>query len=237
MFFLLKPSLTIITLLYPCHTVPNIRLAAFSCGHGHALRRGQIPEQAVHSVAVVGHADRDWWVVTSISGGRNSGFGRQDICEENLEVQLEVTDHNFRARYLHGNIQKQKGIINMHLNIRSLRFKVAEVKQLIKNHNPHIFGISESELKKEEVEENTLKIPGYDILFPKSWSQHGYARVVVYVKKTFKYQQIADLEDDHVQSVWLKGGQRNCKEIFFCHSYREHLSKEGSAAQHNYLNN
>ena len=143
---------------------------------------------------------------------------------------------NFWARYLHGNIQKQKGIVNMQFNIISLRFKVAELKQLIKNHNPHIFGISESELKKERVEENTLKIPGYDILFPKSWSQHGYARVVVYVKKTFKYQQVAELEDDHVQSVWLKGGQRNCKEIFFCHSYREHLSKEGSAAQHNYLN-
>lgn len=98
-----------------------------------------------------------------------------------------------------------------------------------------IFGISECELNKDRVEEKSLKIPGYDILFPKSWSQHGYARVVVYVKKTFKYQQISELEDEYVQSVWLKGGQRNSKDIYFCHGYREHLSRQGSAAQRDYL--
>ena len=30
-----------------------------------------------------------------------------------------AVDHNFHARYVNGNIQKQKGIINMHINIRS----------------------------------------------------------------------------------------------------------------------
>ena len=123
----------------------------------------------------------------------------------------------------------------MHLNIRSLRNKVFEVKKVIKDNNPHILGISECELKKENVDEKCLKIPGYDILFPKSWAKHGFARVVVYVKKTFKYQQMPELEDDRVQSVWLKGGQRNSKDIFFSHAYREHLSKEGITAQREYL--
>jgi hypothetical protein len=59
--------------------------------------------------------------------------------------------------------------------------------------------------------------------------------VVVYVKKTFKYQQISELEDEYMQSVWLKGGQRNSKDIYFCHAYREHLTREGSAAQRDYL--
>ena len=144
-------------------------------------------------------------------------------------------NHNFEARYLHGNIKKQKGIVNMHLNIRSLRFKVAEVKQLIKEHNPHIFGISESELDKKVIKEETLKIPGYDILFPKSWSQHGFARILVYVKKSFKYQQVSDLEDERVQSVWLKGAQLNSRGIYYCHGYREHLSREGLAVQQGYL--
>ena len=42
---------------------------------------------------------------------------------------ISVVDHNFEARYKYGNIQKQKGIINMHLNIRSLSFKMPEIKK------------------------------------------------------------------------------------------------------------
>ena len=76
-----------------------------------------------------------------------------------------------------------------------------------------------------------LKIPGYTILYPKSWSQSGYARVVVYVKNTFNFRQVLELEDNKVQSVWLKGGYKNSREIYFCHVYREHLSKESSAVQ------
>ena len=221
----------IITLLQPCTSVPERKLLNISQGRGHVIR-GQTPVSAVcvHSGAVVGHAVMEnWWAGgRSVVGWDGSG-GIQD------HFRTEIIDHNFEARYLYGNIQKQKGILNMHLNIRSLRFKVYEIKQLVKEHNPNIFGISECELNKDMVEEKSLKIPGYDILFPKSWSQHGYARVVVYVKKTFKYQQISELEDEYMQSVWLKGGQRNSKDIYFCHAYREHLTREGSAAQRDYL--
>ena len=75
----------------------------------------------------------------------------------------------------------------MHLNIRSLANKVSEIKILVKEHTPHIFGISECELKKinGKFDEEILKVPGYNLLFPKSWASHGFARVVVYVKKTF----------------------------------------------------
>ena len=52
---------------------------------------------------------------------------------------VRVVDHNFEARYLHGNIQKQKGIVNMHLNIRSLSNKLTEIKHLVKEHNQHVF--------------------------------------------------------------------------------------------------
>ena len=124
----------------------------------------------------------------------------------------------------------------MHLNIRHLQNKVYEVKQLIKEHMPCMLGISETELYKNKIDEKQLKVPGYNIIFPRSWELHGYARVVVYVKKTFKYQQVSELEDDKVQSVWLKGGQRNSKDIFFCHLYREHLTRLGGAAQSQYMN-
>ena len=108
---------------------------------------------------------------------------------------------NFLARYTYGNKQSQRGIKNIHLNIRSLSSKVIEVKNIIL----------------------------HALLFPKSWSQHGLARVVVYVKKSFKFKQVPGIGDDVVQSVWLKGGFSYSRDIYFCHFYREHTSTLGSS--------
>ena len=46
-----------------------------------------------------------------------------------------------------------------------------------------------------------------------------------------------ELEDDLVQSIWLKGGFKNAKQIYFCHGYREHQSSMGKTinAQRAYL--
>ena len=131
---------------------------------------------------------------------------------------------NFLARYTYGNKQ-EKGIINVHVNIRSLKYKVQEVKKIILDKSPHIFGLSETELTKSGTDVNQLKVPGYDLLFPKSWESEGKARVIVYVKKTFKYEQISDLENEYIQSIWIRGSFKNCKNIYFCHAYREHMNQ------------
>ena len=136
---------------------------------------------------------------------------------------------NFLAKYVNGN--RMKGIYNAHLNIRSLKNKVGEIKNLISQHKPNIFGLSECELRKVNniFDENKLKIPGYKILFPKSWTTQGYARVVVYVKNGLEFEQLHDLEQEEVQSIWLRGGFKNGKRIFFCHGYREHTSSLGNS--------
>ena len=67
------------------------------------------------------------------------------------------------------------------------------------------------------------------MILPNSWSKHGFARVVVYVKKTLEYQQLHDLQDDLVQSIWLKAGFKNSKKLYMCHGYREHTSTLGSS--------
>ena len=148
---------------------------------------------------------------------------------------------NFIARYTYGNKQNSRGIKNIHLNIRSLGQKLSDVKNIVREQNPHIFGLSECELRKvnNSFDEKKLKIPGYNLLFPKSWSRYGIARVVVYVKKTLRYEQVPDLENDDIQSVWLRGGFKNCKDIYFCHMYREHTTTLGSslASQRNSLRN
>ena len=101
----------------------------------------------------------------------------------------------------------------MHLNIRSLPNKISEVKNIVLEHKPHILGLSECELRmvQNKYDENKLKIPGYKIFFPKSWSLFGYARVVVYIKTTLSFEEIKNLEDNDVQSIWIKAGFKNIK--------------------------
>ena len=134
---------------------------------------------------------------------------------------------NFLARSLHGNIKR--GITNIHVNIRSLYNKMAEVKNLIKQEKPHILGISETELRKSHHNIDCLKVPGYDLLLPKSWDMHEKARVVVYIKKSLEYDHIASLEYGDVQSIWLRAGFKNTKKIYYSHMYREHTSTLGSS--------
>ena len=136
---------------------------------------------------------------------------------------------NFLAKYIHGNIKK--GILNLHLNIRSLNNKVGEIKKLVKDHSPHVLGLSECELRKvnNEFNENKLKVPGYQILFPKSWHEQGHARVIVYVKKTLEFERVEDLEEQAVQSIWIRAGFKNTKKIYICHGYREHTTCLGNS--------
>ena len=77
---------------------------------------------------------------------------------------------NFLAKYVNGN--KVKGIYNSHFNIGSLNNKIGEVKNLVKQHSPNILGLSECELRKVNnfYDEDKLKIPGYKVLFPKTWT-------------------------------------------------------------------
>ena len=89
---------------------------------------------------------------------------------------------NTKSKYEHGN--KDKGIKNFHLNIRSLKYKMQEIKNILSNESPEIMGLSEVELQKENIDISTLKVPNYELLLPKSWESTGKARVVVYVKKT-----------------------------------------------------
>ena len=170
---------------------------------------------------------------SSISGfsgllGRHSHTGTslipQDVkFEEQFFIRSRKQTTNFMAKYKYGNRENvKKGIKNLHLNIRSLGNKVFEVRNIIKEHSPHIFGLSECQLKKINgiYDEDKLKIPGYSILFPKSWELHGFARVLVYVKNSLEYEHIEQLEDNLVQSVWLKASFKGGKKIYFCHYYR-----------------
>ena len=76
------------------------------------------------------------------------GTVQEEDCRWWNYTTFEGGTPNFQAKYTYGNKQAiRRGIKNMHLNIRSLRNKVPKLKHLIKQHKPHVFGISEFELK------------------------------------------------------------------------------------------
>ena len=139
---------------------------------------------------------------------------------------------NFFARYLNGN-GRTTGIRVYHLNIRKLQNKVSEIKRVVNELKPHLFSLSECELYKIAPSFNmdSLKIPGYKIHFPKSWECHGYARVVLYYKSNFECSRIPELEDDHLQSIWVRCGFKNSKKGYYCHTYREHTSYLGNSLE------
>ena len=72
-----------------------------------------------------------------------------EVSEHNFEAasneeQIQVNNFyrissnkkpNFLARIVNGNIKR--GLVNMHINIRSMYNKLSEVKNLIKKENPH----------------------------------------------------------------------------------------------------
>ena len=111
--------------------------------------------------------------------------------------------------------------------------KVSEVKKIIADKKPHVLGCSECELKKSSQNDQLLKlkIPGYKLLLPKSWDAHDYARVVVYVKNTLTFERVSDLENDHLQTIWIKCGFQNSKQGYYCHGYREYKSHLGASMQ------
>ena len=129
----------------------------------------------------------------------------------------------------------ENGLKNVHVNIRSLKYKIQEVKNIVQNNSPHILGLSEAELKKSTTDISTLKIPGYDILFPKSWEVNGTARIILYVKKSLDYERVDNLENTSIQSIWIRGNFKHSKKMYFCHAYREHWDNFSLPNQRNKL--
>ena len=153
-------------------------------------------------------------------------YSLSNFCSTDSLLQMKLLGKketsNFLARYLHGNIKR--GIKNIHVNVRSLYRKMAEVKNLIREEKPHIIGLSECELRKSHHNESSLKLPGYELLLPKSWEMYGKAIFLVYFKKSLEYEHLAD-----VQSIWVRAGFKNTRKIYYSHKYREHTSTLGSS--------
>ena len=109
------------------------------------------------------HAKRFWVAVMYIyienSKSYKSDYTQLALFCLRMRVLGKKASVNFKAKYTNGNgFSRVQGIRNYHINIRSLSNKVSEVKSLIKQVDPHIFGISETEIRRRyNFNENSLK--------------------------------------------------------------------------------
>ena len=149
---------------------------------GHILRLFQVLFKVLLLVSLLSNCycnsnshqvqDRQGYVQEHLGGqGGRLLWVDQDGLGEELCLQVDrKVKVNFLARYTFGNKVVTKGIKNLHVNIRSLANKISEVKNIVRDQKPHILGLSECELKKlgPIFDEEKLKIPRYDLVFPKS---------------------------------------------------------------------
>ena len=111
--------------------------------------------------------------------------------------------------------------------------KLDEIRQFIESKHPHCFGIVESDLfgtnsqfnrrkyTSDEILEK-LKIDGYKLELPATWSKHGQARIICYVSEEIKYTRL-NLNDgnDHIPTITLSIGSGKANSAAVHYYYRE----------------
>ena len=111
------------------------------------------------------------------------------------------------------------------------------MKQIATRHKPHFIGISEVNLSRNELvpddnENNNelsteqahekLKIEGYRLFLPTSWTEHNKARLIVYVDENISVKfQDNPSHSSHIQNILLEVGFGQAKKHFVSFYYRE----------------
>ncbi len=107
------------------------------------------------------------------------------------------------------NCKNEKGLIFAHLNTRSMRKKMDDIKLLIKNECIDVFTISESWLD-TNVSDAEITIPGYTLFRRDRCLNYDYGNdngsggTVCYVKDHINATHRTDLNDDAIEALWVE---------------------------------
>ena len=101
--------------------------------------------------------------------------------------------------------------------------KMNDIKSLIEQHKPHIFGLAEANVQiNHNMDE--LQIPGYTLHLTSSISNPvlgNVARVVVYTSKSITVRRRPDLEDPLLQLISLEAGLPGKRKTIYMVGYRQ----------------
>ena len=161
--------------------------------------------------------------------GQHAGVAHHTPHFHNLLLDklywLTSKDRNFLAKIVNGNRgARGTGIKLVHWNKGPafLLNKHSEVEALIADHQPHVLGLSEANLKRDH-DHNLVQHEDYNLHLSPTLTNPGQdtARVVVYTHKSLIVNRRTDLEDSRISAIWLELGLPHKKKILVCQGYRE----------------
>ena len=143
---------------------------------------------------------------------------------DHLPIKSSYTElSNFYARYVYGN-RKTNGLKIAHYNKGPgfLWSKKNEIECLISKVNPHILGVSEANLFKNQ-DHSEVRITDYELHTSLTIDNPslGYSRIVVYSHKSIICKIRKDLMCEDYSSIWMQVGLPKQKQILVCQTYRE----------------
>ena len=137
--------------------------------------------------------------------------------------KARFTNHNFWARYTHGN-GRGIGLRIVHWNKASsfLANKKDELAIIIDKYKPHVFGLSEANFF-DNHDQDAVQFPDYTLHTCPTLLNPDLkvSRVVVYTHKTLIVKPRPDLMNDRISAIWLELGLPNQRKILVCNVYRE----------------
>ncbi len=126
--------------------------------------------------------------------------------------------------------KKTKGVVFAHLNVRSIRNKMDDVKYIAENENVDVFTISETWLS-SNICDNELSIPGYhlfrrdrplenDNVMENDENDDEHGGVACYVRDSHTAVKRSDLNDDEIEALWIEIKPKYSKPFLVCTFYR-----------------
>ena len=100
--------------------------------------------------------------------------------------------------------------------------KKDDIESIIEDYRPHVLGLSEANLRKED-NLSEVQLADYNLHICPTIDNpnHGVSRVVVYTHKSLVVKSRPDLMNPQVSSVWLEVGLPGRQKFLICNTYRE----------------
>ena len=158
--------------------------------------------------------------------GEKSSLNKNCLEDGNWSRTVWTTSNKIRnknIRTINGNSRKALDI--MHWNLGSTYWirKTHHIQQLVDEKCPDLLYISEANLFLEDIGEldYKIKIDGYNLHLPKSMVDMQYSRIILLARENLEIQEMQELMDPSVASIWVKIGGRGRRNMFVGGIYRE----------------
>ena len=103
-----------------------------------------------------------------------------------------------------------------------LHNKIDDIENIVESYKPHVLGLSEANLRKED-NQSEVQLSDYNLHTCPTINNpsHEVCRVVVYTHKSLIIKPRPDLMSPWISAVWLEVGLPRQKKFLVCNVYRE----------------